>query len=71
MWNYRVVKFKEEETEEEFLEIREVYYDTIGKPLGHCSATAGGNSLQEIKNALSLMALALDKPIITFKTPHE
>jgi len=66
MWNYRIVKIKEEETQDEWLEIREVYYDTLGKPMGHCTATVGGETEQEIKEVLSMMSQALTKPVLKF-----
>ena len=72
MWNYRIVKIKEEETQDEWLEIREVYYDTLGKPMGHCTATVGGETVQEIKDALDMMSKALDKAVLKFnKEPNE
>ena len=72
MWNYRVIKFKEEETKEEFLEIREVYYDTLGKPMGYCNTTIVGETLGELESVLQMMTLALSKPILKFnKEPDE
>ena len=67
MWNYRVVKTKDEETKEEFLEIREVYYDQLGKPMGHCSATIVGDSLGEIETVLQMMTQSLEKAIVKAK----
>ena len=64
MWNYRVVK--EKENGEEWLEVREVYYDQLGKPMGHCTATVGGETLGEIEIVLDMMAQALNKPVIKF-----
>jgi len=49
-----------------YMEIREVYYDQIGKPLGHCRATAGGEDAKEIKQYLTWALEALDKPVLTF-----
>lgn len=66
MWNYRVVNHKDDETQEEYLEIREVYYDTLGKPMGHCSATVGGETLGELETVLQMMSSALEKAIIKF-----
>jgi hypothetical protein len=67
MWNYRVLKTKDEETEEEYLEIREVYYDHLGKPMGHCSAAVGGETLGELETVLQMMTRALEKAIIKSK----
>jgi hypothetical protein len=62
MWNYRVVKTKDEDGE--FLEIREVYYDQLGKPMGHCGATVIGDTLGEIETVLQMMAQSLEKAIV-------
>ena len=64
MWNYRIIKSKDEETKEEWFEIKEVYYDQLGKPMGHCTATVGSDKLEEIKEVLSMMAQSLDKAVI-------
>ena len=66
MWNYRVIKTKDDETQEEYLEIREVYYDQLGKPMGHCSATVGGETLGELETVLQMMSSALGKAVIKF-----
>jgi hypothetical protein len=49
-----------------YMEIREVYYDQLGKPLGHCRATSGGENVEEIKQYLTWALEALDKPVLTF-----
>jgi hypothetical protein len=49
-----------------YMEIREVYYDQIGKPLGHCRATAGGEDAEEVRQYLTWALEALDKPVLTF-----
>jgi hypothetical protein len=53
--------------DERYIEIREVFYDQVGKPLGHGIATAGGENVEEIKQYLTWALEALDKPILTFK----
>jgi hypothetical protein len=50
-----------------YIEIREVYYDQLGKPLGHCRATSGGENVEEIRQYLTWSLEALDKPVLTFK----
>jgi len=66
-WNLRLVSMEDEDfPEEPYVEIREVYYDQIGKPLGHCLATMGGKDTTEIKQYLLWAIEALDKPVITF-----
>ena len=66
-WNLRLVQMSNDECLDDFyMEIREVYYDQIGKPLGHCRATAGGEDAEEIKQYLTWALEALDKPVLTF-----
>ena len=65
-WNYRVVNCEDETEGEPWVEIREVFYDTMGKPMGHTTATVGSESLSEMKQVLAWMLLALDKPVLKF-----
>ena len=66
-WNLRLVQMSNDECLDDFyVEIREVYYDQLGKPLGHCRATAGGEDAEEIKQYLTWALEALDKPVLTF-----
>ena len=69
MWNYRIVDMQEDE--EQWLEVSEVYYDTLGKPMGYCKATVGGETTNEIKEVLSMIASAIDKPVLKFKEPKK
>jgi hypothetical protein len=64
MWNYRIVKICDEEIGEDWFEISEVYYDQLGKPMGHCQATVGGNNPEEVKTVLEMMSSALQKPVM-------
>jgi hypothetical protein len=52
---------------EKYVEIREVYYDQIGKPLGHSAATMGGKDKHEIEQYLIWAMEALNRPILNFK----
>jgi hypothetical protein len=66
-WNLRLVNMESEEfPEDKYVEIREVYYDQIGKPLGHSAATMGGEDANEIRTYLTWALEALDKPILNF-----
>ena len=67
MWDYRVIKTVDEVTKEEFLDIHEVYYNNIGKPTARSLANASGESVEQIRNSLNQMLLALDKPILRAK----
>jgi hypothetical protein len=53
-----------------YIEIREVYYDQLGKPMGHCRATAGGEDVKEVRQYLTWALEALDKPVLTFGGSH-
>jgi hypothetical protein len=68
MWNLRLVEMSDPEypDEEPYMEIREVFYDQLGKPLGHTTATMGGEDIKEIKQYLTWALEALDKPILHF-----
>lgn len=67
-WNLRLVNMESEEfPDEKYVEVREVYYDQLGKPLGHCTATMGGEDAQEIKQYLEWAMEALIKPVLSFR----
>jgi hypothetical protein len=65
-WNLRLVNMAEIH-DEPYIEIREVFYDQVGKPLGHTTATVGGEDKTEIKQYLEWALEALEKPVLTFK----
>jgi hypothetical protein len=66
-WNLRLVNMEDEDLPgEPYVEIREVYYDQLGKPLGHCAAAMGGENVAEVKQYLLWAIEALDKPTLTF-----
>ena len=67
-WNLRLVNIASAEyPEEEYIEICEVFYDTMGKPLGYTAATMGGQDKDEIRTYLKWAMEALDKSVLTFK----
>jgi hypothetical protein len=51
---------------EDYFEVREVFYDSMGKPIGHSKAAIGGEDRLEVDRYIELAKLALDKPIIKF-----
>ena len=66
-WNLRLVSMGDQDFEEDpYVEIREVFYDTLGKPLGHTTATMSGEDAAEVKQYLMWALEALDKPVLTF-----
>lgn len=66
-WNLRLVQMSNDECLDDFyIEVREVFYDNLGKPLGHTRATSGGENVEEVRQYLTWSLEALDKPILTF-----
>lgn len=59
-WNYRVVR------NEDGLRIFDVYYDEAGQPIStHEQPThVYGDTIEEMKEQLSLMLEALEKPVL-------
>ena len=68
-WNLRLVNMSN--SYEDYFEIREVYYDTMGKPIGHSKAAIGGEDRLEVDRYIELAKLALDKPILKFADNQE
>jgi hypothetical protein len=63
-WNLRLVNMSS--PYEDYFEIREVYYDAMGRPIGHSNASIGGEDRLEIDRYIELAKIALDKPILKF-----
>jgi len=67
-WNLRLVNLTDPDYPDvQYFEIREVFYDQLGKQLGHTTATMGGENKDEIKHYLQWALEALDKPVLKFK----
>ena len=50
MWNLRLVHMVDESyPDEPYLEMREVFYDAMGKPMGHTTATVGSETVDGVK----------------------
>jgi hypothetical protein len=67
-WNYRVVRFKNEpesysETRE-YYEIKEVFYDVGGKPVGYSDATCGADTYDGLFKVMGMMQSAHAKPVL-------
>jgi len=62
-WNLRLVNMGGDEP---WVELREVFYDHVGKPIGHTTALINGENIDEVKTYLIRAVEALDKPILTF-----
>jgi hypothetical protein len=66
-WNYRVVRFKGENLVAdtgEYYEIKEVFYDTSGKPVGYSDATCGADTYDGLFKVMSMMQSAHAKPTL-------
>ena len=70
-WNLRLVDVTDPEfPDDKCIEICEVYYDQMGKPLGYSAASMSGEDVQEIRKYLMWALEALEKPILNFKDKH-
>ena len=69
-WNHRVMKHKD--GEDDFFTIHEVYYDKEGKVDGYTTkgSSAGGNSLQELRENLERMLRSLDKEVLIYESEN-
>lgn len=68
-WNLRLVNMIDTEfPNDPYVEVREVFYDTLGKPLGHTTATMSGDNKEEVSTYLQWALEALEKPVLTFKS---
>tara|TARA_R110002074_G_scaffold308931_1_gene479681 strand:- start:72 stop:281 length:210 start_codon:yes stop_codon:yes gene_type:complete len=66
-WNHRVMKHKD--GEDDFFQIHEVYYTEDGEVDGYTlnGASAGGNTLDELRSELQRMLDSLDKEVLTYE----
>lgn len=65
-WNYRVVRYKDDsEDGGYFYKICEVYYfEDNDLPTACCEADIGGCSIDDIKESIEHIQVALEKPIL-------
>jgi len=67
-WNLRLVHLDDPDLPgQPYIEVREVYYDSMGKPMGHTVATVGGETVDELKQYCQWILESLNKPILKFK----
>ena len=62
-WNLRLVLLTTA-TEEPYMELREVFYDNEGVPVGHTRATVGGETLDEVQQYLDRAHSGIMRPIL-------
>jgi hypothetical protein len=66
-WNYRVVRFSGENLvsdTEEYFEIKEVFYDNNGKPVGYSDANCGADTYDGLFKVMGMMQSAHAKPVL-------
>jgi hypothetical protein len=63
-WNYRVVRFKGENEEDTYYEIKEVFYNRDGSLMGYSDATVSGESFADIIKVLDMMKEDAHKSVI-------
>lgn len=65
-WNYRVVRFNAEGQTDtyELYEIKEVFYDPSGKPVGYSDATCSADTYDGLFKVMGMMQSAHAKPVI-------
>ena len=62
-WNYRVVELEGAEGDK-YYEVKEVFYNRDGKPVGYCDATVGGDSFDEIVRVIGMMSKDVHKSVL-------
>lgn len=63
-WNYRVVFMEDDRWGDQWMELREVFYNEAGEPVGHSATTVMGGSVDEVAECLKLMGEAIAKPVM-------
>jgi hypothetical protein len=63
-WNYRVVRFNNNEDIEEYYEIKEVFYDKQGNISGYTDSSVVSETFEGILDVLDLMRSATSKAVI-------
>ena len=68
MWNLRLVK-TEVDIQGEIVpmyQMAEVYYDSMGKPMGWCPAESVSEDIEDLKTYTEWMLEAFGKPVVIF-----
>lgn len=63
-WNYRVIRFKGENGEDTYYEIKEVFYNKDGSLMGYSDATVSGESFSDVIKVLDMMREDAHKSVI-------
>lgn len=62
-WNLRLVMMTGSH-DEPYMELREVFYDDEGVPVGHSRASVGGETLDEVQQYLDRAHGGIMKPVL-------
>lgn len=63
-WNYRVIEHPRNDWGELWYEVCEVYYNKDGEPMGYCRSTVGSETLDGVRENLTLLGQALSRPVL-------
>jgi hypothetical protein len=61
-WNYRVVNATTENGGDDWYCLREVYYDDLGKLIGHAPACVGSEDMESLRDVWYMMEEAMKLP---------
>lgn len=64
-WNYRFVRESADEEADEWIELREIYYDDDNKVIGYAEASVGGMNVEQIKHVAERVLFASRQPILS------
>jgi len=64
-WNHRVVDMTSENEGDPLVELREVFYDRDGIPVGHGELSIMSETMEGLREVIDRMKEALDQPVLT------
>ena len=63
-WNHRVVVMTEENDGDPLFEVREVFYNDDGVPIGHGEPSVMSDTMEGLSWVIDQMKKALDQPVL-------
>ena len=72
-WNHRVVDMTSENEGDPLVELREVFYDRDGIPVGHGGPSVMSETMEGLREVVDRMKKAIDQPVLKpedFKGRH-
>jgi hypothetical protein len=61
-WNYRIVNATTENGSDDWYALREVFYDDLGKPIGHSAPCVGSEDMDSLRMVWQMMQEAMENP---------